>query len=114
MGVLRNSLDKSQQLGSQVVASVFAQLPALRMDQISRSKARTDSATCFWAGLCQAGCEAGELCRAEARVMETVAQLVPISPLHNLLWERQEPSGHCLFILRDCLDENVMFPSVQN
>ena len=114
MWVLCNSLAKSQQLGSQVVASVSAHLPALRMDQIARSKARRDSATCFWAGLCQAGCAAGELCRAEARVMETVAQLVPISPLHNLLWERQEPSRHCLFIFRDCLNENVMFPSLQN
>ena len=49
--MLHNSLDKSQQLGSQVAASVYIHLPVLRMDQIFRSKARIDSATCFWAGL---------------------------------------------------------------
>lgn len=100
--MLHNSLDKSQQLGSQVVASVYTHLPAFRMDQIFRSKGRIDSATCFWtgldwaglgwAGLCQAGCAAGELLRAEKCVMDTVAQLVPSSLLHSWLWERQEPS----------------------
>ena len=49
--MLHNSLDKSQQLGSQVVANVYIHLPAFRMDQIFRSKARIDSATCFWTGL---------------------------------------------------------------
>jgi len=95
--MLHNSLDKSQQLDSQVVASVYIHLPAHRMDQIFRSKARIDSAICFWtgldwAGLCQAGCAAGGLHRAEERVMDVVAQLVPSSLLHSWLWERQEPS----------------------
>ena len=95
--MLHNSLDKSQQLGSQVVANVYIHLPAFRMDQTFRSKARIDSATCFWtgldwAGLCQAGCAAGELLRAGERVMDTVAQLAPSSLLHSWLWERQEPS----------------------
>ena len=53
--MLHNSLDKSQQLGSQVVASVYTHLPAFRMDQIFRSKGRIDSATCFWTGLDWAG-----------------------------------------------------------
>ena len=48
------------------MASVYIHLPAHRMDQIFRSKARIDSAICFWtglywAGLCQAGCVAGGL-----------------------------------------------------
>ena len=62
------------------------------MDQIFRSKARIDSAICFWTGLDWAGCVAGGLRRAEERVMDMVAQLVPSSLLHSWLWERQEPS----------------------